>query len=156
MRAHTDVQPVWSDDVALLLELQVRRHPQRDAGLGWGAERPVGTLDWPSSDSNATEKRGGTEMKAVFSMEMSGMISTSCWDAMSSSSGGVTEVRRDWGKDIFEVDPVEADSVKADATGVVGVLARGSCDQTRVLKFEIRRHACACSISLFSPFSKAV
>jgi hypothetical protein len=36
-----------------------------------------------------------TEMKAVRSMETSGMISTSCSDATSSSSGGVTDVRRE-------------------------------------------------------------
>jgi hypothetical protein len=39
-------------------------------------------------------------------METSGMISTSCSDAISSSSGGVTEVRRDCGRDIV----VESDA----------------------------------------------
>lgn len=33
-------------------------------------------------------------------METSGIISTSCSEAISSSSGGVTEVRRDCGRDI--------------------------------------------------------
>ena len=36
-----------------------------------------------------------TEMKAVFSMDIKGTISTSCWQEISSSSGGVTETRRD-------------------------------------------------------------
>jgi len=39
-------------------------------------------------------------MKAVRSMEIRGTISMSCWHAISSSSGGVTDVRRDWGRDI--------------------------------------------------------
>jgi hypothetical protein len=42
-----------------------------------------------------------TEMKAVRSMETNGMISTSCSDATNSSSGGVTDVRRDCGRDII-------------------------------------------------------
>ena len=36
-------------------------------------------------------------MKAVFSMDIKGTISTSCWQEISSSSGGVTETRRDCG-----------------------------------------------------------
>jgi hypothetical protein len=39
-------------------------------------------------------------MKAVFSMEINGIISISCSEATSSSSGGVTDVRRDGGRDI--------------------------------------------------------
>lgn len=39
-------------------------------------------------------------MKAVRSMDTKGIISTNCSDAMSSSSGGVTVVRRDCGRDI--------------------------------------------------------
>lgn len=43
-----------------------------------------------------------TEMKAVRSMVTRGIISTSCSDATNSSSGGVTEVRSDCGRDIIE------------------------------------------------------
>ena len=43
-----------------------------------------------------------TEMKAVRSIETSGTISTSCSDATNSSSGGVTDVRRECGRDIVE------------------------------------------------------
>ena len=39
-------------------------------------------------------------MKAVFSIEISGIISIRCSDATSSSSGGVTDVRRDRGSDM--------------------------------------------------------
>jgi hypothetical protein len=45
-----------------------------------------------------------TEMKAVRSIETSGMISTSCSDATNSSSGGVTDVRRECGRDIVEMN----------------------------------------------------
>ena len=40
-------------------------------------------------------------MKAVFSMDIKGTTSTSCWQEMSSSSGGVTEIRRDCGSAIL-------------------------------------------------------
>jgi len=50
-------------------------------------------------------------MKAVRSMETSGMISTSCSDAINSSSGGVTDVRRDWGRDMVVNDEGSASHV---------------------------------------------
>ena len=49
-------------------------------------------------------KRKNTEMKAVFSMDIKGIISTSCWQEISSSSGGVTETRRDCGSAMFFTD----------------------------------------------------
>jgi hypothetical protein len=45
-----------------------------------------------------------TEMNAVFSIEIKGTISMSCWDATSSSSGGVTEERRVCGSAIVLVE----------------------------------------------------
>lgn len=44
-----------------------------------------------------------TDMNAVRSIAISGIISISCSEAMSSSSGGVTEVLRDIGRDIVAV-----------------------------------------------------
>lgn len=41
-----------------------------------------------------------TEMKAVFSIVIKGTISTSCSEAMSSSSSGVTDVLKDCGNAI--------------------------------------------------------
>lgn len=38
--------------------------------------------------------KASTEMKAVFCIDIKGMISTSCWDEISSSSGGVIDMRR--------------------------------------------------------------
>ena len=43
----------------------------------------------------ALKKTKSIEMKAVFSIDRRGMISMSCWHAISSSSGGVTDVRSD-------------------------------------------------------------
>lgn len=48
-----------------------------------------------------------TEMKAVFSMDIKGTISTSCWQEISSSSGGVTETRRDCGSAMFFTDDLK-------------------------------------------------
>jgi hypothetical protein len=45
----------------------------------------------------ALESAGHTEIKAVRSIEIRGMISTSSSEAMSSSSGGVTEFRKERG-----------------------------------------------------------
>jgi len=47
------------------------------------------------------ESVGRTEMKAVRSMEMRGTISTSSSEAISSSSGGVIEFRKEGGSAII-------------------------------------------------------
>jgi hypothetical protein len=46
--------------------------------------------------------RERTAMNAVFSIGMRGMISTSSWHAMSSSSGGVTDARSAGGRDMAD------------------------------------------------------
>ena len=50
--------------------------------------------------SRRIEKNEHTEMKAVRSMETRGMISMSCSEATSSSSGGVMDVLSDGGRAI--------------------------------------------------------
>ena len=52
------------------------------------------------------ESVGRTEIKAVRSMEMRGMISTSSSEATSSSSGGVIEFRRETGNAIVVLNKV--------------------------------------------------
>jgi hypothetical protein len=52
--------------------------------------------------SGTRESAGRTEIKAVRSMEMRGIISTSSSDAISSSSGGVIEFRKETGSAMIE------------------------------------------------------
>ena len=52
------------------------------------------------------ESVGRTEIKAVRSMEMRGIISTSSSEATSSSSGGVIEFRRETGNAIVVLNKV--------------------------------------------------
>ncbi len=52
-------------------------------------------LGWSRSGQPA---QGTTEMKAVFSMDIKGTTSINSSDAISSSSGGVTDTRRDGGR----------------------------------------------------------
>jgi hypothetical protein len=88
--------------VAFLLLLEIHGHPDRYARLIWGAERTICALGYALS-CEAFTGRSSTEIKAVFSMDMRGIISMSCWQAMSSSSGGVTDARRAGGRDMDAV-----------------------------------------------------
>lgn len=54
----------------------------------------------PDQEVRTPSKLGkvvSTDMKAVFSIVINGSISTRCSDAISSSSGGATDIRKAWG-----------------------------------------------------------
>jgi hypothetical protein len=79
----TGVQPVRCNNMAFLLQLEIDSHPERDLGLVRRAERSISTLQRMTRLSHQTRRRmqcglWRTEMKAVFSIEMRGMISMSC------------------------------------------------------------------------------
>lgn len=86
--------------MTFLLQLEVNGHPKWNAGLDRRSQWTVRALACRSGAFN-TSQAIHTEMKAVFSIEISGIISTSCSDATNSSSGGVTDVRRDRGSDMI-------------------------------------------------------
>src|ERR1700677_3956179 len=88
----TDAQPVWRNNMAFLFHLKIHGDPQRYFCLIRWAQGTVCSLVTVFRIERTTIGQSGrTDMNAVRSMEIRGIISTSSSDATSSSSGGVIE-----------------------------------------------------------------
>ena len=98
--------------MAFLFHLEIHGNPQRYFRLIRWAQGAVCSLITVFRTELTTIKQfGRTEMKAVRSMEMRGIISTSSSDATSSSSGSVIEFLNETGSAMTLVVQEKCDKI---------------------------------------------